>query len=49
MKLILALVVLVFVAFSILADYKWKQWIKTRQQARDHHGDHHNDGQSSSR
>ena len=36
MKLLFGLFVLVLVALSLLADYKWKQWVKTREQERDH-------------
>jgi hypothetical protein len=34
MKLLFGFVVLLLVAVSLLADYKWKQWIKSREQAR---------------
>jgi hypothetical protein len=35
MKLLLGLFALLLVAFSVLADYKWKQWIAARKQDRD--------------
>jgi hypothetical protein len=31
MKLLLAIVAVVIVAASILAEYKWRQWIATRR------------------
>jgi hypothetical protein len=34
MKLILGLVALFLVAVSLIADYKWKQWIAARKQDR---------------
>jgi hypothetical protein len=36
MKLLIGMVALALAALSVLVDYKWKQWIKTRQQERDH-------------
>lgn len=38
MKLVLALAVLFLVVLSFAADYKWKQWVKTRQAARERDG-----------
>jgi len=35
MKLLLGLAVLIFIAVSIFADYKWKQWIAARKQDHD--------------
>ena len=35
MKLILGLAVLIFIALSVFADYKWKQWIAARKQDHD--------------
>jgi hypothetical protein len=35
MKLLLGLFALFLVALSVLADYKWKQWIAARKQNRD--------------
>ena len=37
MKLILALVALILIALSLVADYKWKRWIAARQRERDQH------------
>jgi hypothetical protein len=34
MKLILAIVVVVLVAGSIFADWKWRQWMEARRQER---------------
>jgi hypothetical protein len=34
MNLLFGLLVLLLVAGSLVADYKWKQWIKSREQAR---------------
>jgi hypothetical protein len=34
MKLILGLIALALVAVSLIADYKWKQWIAARKQDR---------------
>ena len=34
MKLLLAIVAVVFVAGSIFADYKWRQWIAARRRDR---------------
>ena len=34
MKFFFALAILLLVALSFYADYKWKQWVRTRQQAR---------------
>jgi hypothetical protein len=31
MKLLLAIVAVVIVAASILADYKWRQWMSSRR------------------
>ena len=36
MKLIIGLIALVLVILSLIADYKWKQWIAARKQERDH-------------
>jgi hypothetical protein len=36
MKIILGILVLVVIGGSIFADYKWKQWIKARREAREH-------------
>jgi hypothetical protein len=36
MKLAIALVVLILLAASFYADYKWKRWIAARKQERDH-------------
>ncbi len=36
MKLLFALAVLLLIAVSLVADYKWKQWMATRRQERDH-------------
>lgn len=36
MKLIIGLVALALVVISLIADYKWKQWIAARKQERDH-------------
>jgi len=35
MKLLLAIAALILVALSLLADYKWKQWMAVRKQDRD--------------
>jgi hypothetical protein len=34
MKLVLALIVIALVAASLVADYKWRQWIATRRRDR---------------
>ena len=36
MKILFGLTVLILVAVSFYADYKWKQWIARRKQERDH-------------
>jgi hypothetical protein len=36
MKLLLALAIVLLIALSFLADYKWKKWIAARKQDRDH-------------
>lgn len=36
MKLVISIVVLILLAASFYADYKWKQWIAARKQERDH-------------
>ena len=36
MKIAIGIVVLLLIAFSLIADYKWKQWIAARKQERDH-------------
>jgi hypothetical protein len=36
MKFLIATVILVLIAASFYADYKWKQWIAARKQQRDH-------------
>jgi len=38
MKLLFGLIVLLLIAVSLVADYKWKQWIKSREQARQRDG-----------
>ncbi len=35
MKLLFGLTILVLIAVSIVADYKWKQWIAARKQDRE--------------
>ncbi len=35
MKLLLAIVVIVLVAGSVYADYKWRQWMAARRRDRD--------------
>jgi hypothetical protein len=37
MKVALGIAVLLLIAFSLVADYKWKQWMATRKQDRDAH------------
>jgi hypothetical protein len=32
MKLLLAIAVILVIALSVFADYKWKQWIAARKQ-----------------
>ena len=34
MKLFLGLAVFLLVVLSFIADYKWKQWVKNRQETR---------------
>jgi len=34
MKLLFIFTILVLIAVSLYADYKWKQWVETRKQAR---------------
>lgn len=34
MKLLFLITIFVLIAASFLADYKWKQWIKNREQTR---------------
>jgi hypothetical protein len=36
MKFLLVTVILVLIAASFYADYKWKRWIAARKQERDH-------------
>jgi hypothetical protein len=36
MKLIIGVAALLLVLLSLIADYKWKQWIAKRKQERDH-------------
>ena len=36
MKFLIVTVILLLIAASFYADYKWKQWIATRKQERDH-------------
>lgn len=36
MKLLFALAILVLVILSLIADYKWKQWIAARKHEREH-------------
>jgi hypothetical protein len=45
MKLLLGLIALALLAVSLIADYKWKQWIAARKQdrAQDHNHDHTQD------
>ncbi len=35
MKLLFGLIVLLLIALSFLADYKWKQWIAARKRDRE--------------
>jgi hypothetical protein len=35
MRIVLALCVLLLLALSLFADYKWKQWIAARKRERD--------------
>ena len=35
MKLLFALAILILIALSFFADYKWKQWIAARKQEHD--------------
>jgi hypothetical protein len=35
MKLVLALVIVVFVVGSFVADYKWRKWVRERRQDRE--------------
>jgi hypothetical protein len=35
MKLVLGIAALVLIALSLIADYKWKQWVAARKQERD--------------
>jgi hypothetical protein len=35
MKLVVAIVVIVFVVGSFVADYKWRQWMAARKQDHD--------------
>jgi hypothetical protein len=35
MKLLFGIVVLVLIVLSVLADYKWRQWMAARQRERD--------------
>jgi hypothetical protein len=35
MKIILGITVLIFLALSCFADYKWKQWMAARKQDHD--------------
>jgi hypothetical protein len=39
MKLLFAVAVLVLVALSVVADYKWRQWIAARKRERDNDPD----------
>ncbi|HEX4321220.1 MAG TPA: hypothetical protein VHZ52_09975 [Acidobacteriaceae bacterium] len=36
MKFVIASVILLLIAVSFYADYRWKQWIARRKQERDH-------------
>jgi hypothetical protein len=36
MKLILIIVVVLILAGSLVADYKWRQWMAARRRERDH-------------
>jgi hypothetical protein len=36
MKFVIATVILLLIAVSFYADYRWKQWIARRKQERDH-------------
>jgi len=35
MKLLFGLTIVILIAVSFIADHKWKQWIKSREQSRD--------------
>jgi hypothetical protein len=35
MKILFALTIIALIAVSFIADYKWKQWIKSRNQNHD--------------
>jgi hypothetical protein len=35
MKIVLGVIVLVFVAGSVFADYKWRQWMANRRRDRE--------------
>jgi len=35
MKLLFALAILTLIVLSLIADYKWKQWIAARKQERE--------------
>jgi hypothetical protein len=35
MKLLLGLAIVLLIAISVFADYKWKQWMSARKQDRD--------------
>jgi hypothetical protein len=35
MKLLLAVIVLILIAGSVYADYRWKKWIAARKQEHD--------------
>jgi hypothetical protein len=40
-KLILLTGVLIIVAATIFADYKWRRWMAARRRDRETHGDRH--------
>ena len=35
MKLLFGLTIVILIAVSFIADYKWKQWIKSRERNHD--------------
>ena len=40
-KLILLIGVLIVVAATVFADYKWRRWMAARRRERETHGDRH--------
>jgi len=42
MKLVFGLILLALIAFSVIADYKWKRWVAARKVEREglNHPDH---------